>query len=51
MDRRGGTGYSLDLYNLAEALRRQSRWSGYAAACAGAAAILTAIGAGLAGSS
>jgi len=39
----GGTGYSLGLSNLAEALKSQSRWSGYAAVCAGVAAILTAL--------
>ncbi len=47
----GGTGYSVGLCNLAEALKCQSRWSGYAAVCAGFAAMLTALGAGLAGSS
>jgi hypothetical protein len=47
----GGTGYSVGLCNLAKALKCQSRWSGYAAACAGVAAILTALAAGLTGSS
>ena len=42
-DSAGGTGYSLDLLNLANALRRQSRWNAYAASCAGLAAILGAL--------
>jgi hypothetical protein len=39
----GGTGYCPDLSNLGYALKRQSRWSAYAATCAGIAAILAAI--------
>ena len=36
----GGTGHSPDLWNLGYALKRQSRLSAYAAACAAIAAIL-----------
>jgi hypothetical protein len=39
---RGGSGSSLDLLNLGQALRRQSRWSSYAAICAAVAAVLGA---------
>jgi hypothetical protein len=39
----GGSSFSADLTDLGEALKQQSRWSGYAAICAAIAAIFSGL--------